>query len=185
MEKLLTATPRRTRFIGISNFSPKQLKETMTAASVTPYMHQFEMHPYLQQTDFIAANKAYNISLTGYAPLGNTNAPYRASSLYSPSEPPPLLQNSVITEIATARNCTPAQVVLAWNLARGVTVIPKAAQPGHQAENLATWTRCTLGEGDAEKVAKMQDRWVRRVNNPCLQMRMPCFEGLAGGPPAT
>ncbi|MGO2721746.1 MAG: aldo/keto reductase, partial [Brachybacterium tyrofermentans] len=48
-----------------------------------------------------------------------------------------LLENAVITGIATAHAATPAQVVLAWHLAHGIVTIPKSVTPSRIVENLA------------------------------------------------
>ena len=40
-------------------------------------------------------------------------------------------------QIAEARDATPAQVLLAWGIGRGTSVIPKSVNPGRLRENLA------------------------------------------------
>ena len=129
MQTLVRSSGPRTRFIGISNFSPKQLDELLASnPKIRPKVHQMELHPYLQQTAWVERHKKENISVTGYAPLGYTATGYsRMAALNMGSNaPPPLLANPVITEVAKARSCTPAQVVLAWNMRRNVAVIPKS-----------------------------------------------------------
>jgi diketogulonate reductase-like aldo/keto reductase len=78
------------------------------------------------------------------------------------------LKNAVITEIATARGCTPAQVVLAWNMKRGVAVIPKAAEVAHQKENIVTLDKCKLTDDDAAKIRGIRTTTeVRLYENIC------------------
>jgi alcohol dehydrogenase (NADP+) len=72
MEKLVRPV-RGTRFIGISNFSPSQVSEVVGNATIIPKVHQFELHPYLQQTAWVEENFKHDITVTGYAPLSNTN----------------------------------------------------------------------------------------------------------------
>lgn len=47
-----------------------------------------------------------------------------------------LLGDKVISEIAAAHGVTSAQVILRWNLQRGVVVIPGSGDPEHIKENL-------------------------------------------------
>ncbi len=47
-----------------------------------------------------------------------------------------LLGDSVISEIAAAHGVTSAQVILRWNLQKGVVVIPGSSNPDHIQENL-------------------------------------------------
>jgi alcohol dehydrogenase (NADP+) len=65
MEKLVRPV-NGTRFIGISNFNPKQLEDLLKTATVKPKVHQFELHPYLQQPDYIKKNLDLGISVTAY-----------------------------------------------------------------------------------------------------------------------
>jgi alcohol dehydrogenase (NADP+) len=174
MEKLVRPQ-RGARFIGISNFSPRQLEDVLRVAMIKPKVHQVEIHPYLPQEDFVALNVKYNISMTGYAPLGNTNPVYGELG----ARQPPLLSNTIVNEIAKARGCTPAQVILAWNMKRGVGVIPKAAKVEHQKENIATLEKCKLESADMEKM-KGVNVSLRVNQKACQPLEYKCFEGLAG-----
>jgi alcohol dehydrogenase (NADP+) len=46
-----------------------------------------------------------------------------------------LTQHPTIAEIARAHDATPGQVLIAWALARGTSVIPKSTNPGRIQEN--------------------------------------------------
>lgn len=177
METLVRTSGPRTRFIGISNFSPKQLDELLASKlTIKPKVHQMELHPYLQQNDWVARHKKEGITVVGYAPLGNTSPVYR--TLDTASSPMPLLTNPVIMEIAKEHGCTPAQVVLAWNMRRGVGVIPKSVHVDRQKENFHAQGKCLLTDEDDLKIKGMEKTWVGRYNNPCTMMRMDCFQGL-------
>jgi len=181
MEKLVRPE-KGTRFIGISNFNPTQLEDLLKIATIKPKVHQFELHPYLQQSDYVKTNFNHNITVTAYAPLGNTNPVY-SQGYYGRTGnlAPKILSHPTIAEIAKARNCSPAQVVLAWNINRKIVVIPKAAQNTHQIENLATLEKCKLTEADSAKVAELKQNL--RVNAlPCRDMKFECFNGMAGAP---
>jgi alcohol dehydrogenase (NADP+) len=185
METLVRSTGPRTRFIGISNFSPKQLDELLASnPKIKPKVHQLEVHPYLHQTEWVARQKRENITVTAYAPLGNTSPAYSSLARYQSNAPPPLLSNPTITAIATERKCTPAQVVLVWNMNRGIAVIPKSSHLYRQKENFEALDKCKLTDSDVAKVEAMEAKWVGRFNNPCAYMRMKCFEGLQADPNA-
>lgn len=121
MEKLVSVDNRpqagKTRFIGISNFNVTQLVDLVKVAKIKPKVHQIELHPYLQQSDFIDLHDKLGVGLTAYAPLADTNPAYRAGGIAGgrfmlPNHPVPLLSNPVLAQIGKARGCTPAQVSL-------------------------------------------------------------------------
>jgi len=174
------------RHIGICNFSPSQL-DTLIASTgglIKPYAHQFELHPYLPQTEFIEWHKAHDIKVTAYSPLANMNPTYDGKSSISTTgvhgivtsdTVPPLLKNDIVTEIAQKRNCTPAQVALAWNLQRDVIVIPKSAHADRIAENFASDKECILKPKDIEALKHLP---VKRFNNPSKDYGVKLFQGL-------
>lgn len=47
-----------------------------------------------------------------------------------------VLGDPLIVELAAKYKASPAQVVLAWHLARGTTAVPKSTSEAHQKENL-------------------------------------------------
>jgi alcohol dehydrogenase (NADP+) len=176
MEKLVRLT-RGTRFIGVANFSPKQLEDILKIATIKPKVHQMELHPYLQQQDFVEENFKHNISVTAYTPLGNTNPAYGSLNNKSPK----LLTHPAIDVIAKARGCTPAQVVLAWNMKRKVAVIPKAAKAEHRIENIAAVERCKLTDEDSVKIENLGVT-LRLSSAICMVpgFSSDCFKGLSG-----
>lgn len=119
MEKLIGGG--KVRYISISNFNNQQLAELLAAATIKPFVHQMELHPYLQQTSFLELHKQHNITVTGYAPLGNKNPAYRLRAARAGA--PGKLEDLVLNEIWNAKGCTAAQISLAWNLRRGLLCI--------------------------------------------------------------
>lgn len=149
-------------------------------------MHQFESHPYLQQSDWIEFHRAHGIAVTAYSPLADTNPTYHSHSdsitdwfTLSDDTPPPLLKNKVINHIAEERGCTAAQVALAWGMARGVAVIPKSSHVAYIKENFASQT-CPLSVTDMARIQLIEKRWVKRFNNPSEAWGVRLFEGLDG-----
>jgi len=105
------------------NFPEEQLREIIEETGVVPVIHQIELHPYFSQEALRAVHAEYGIATQAWSPLGNGSD---------------LLQNPVLAEIAERHGATPAQVVLAWHLAKGTVAIPKSVTPSRIEENLAS-----------------------------------------------
>jgi alcohol dehydrogenase (NADP+) len=144
--------------LGVSNFSINKLAALCAVATIAPELNQIELHPHLQQTAMLDFCKANNIHLTAYSPLGSGDRP---DAFKAPDEPV-LLENPTIAAIADRHQATPAQVLLAWAIARGTAAIPKSTNPDRQAENLAA-ADITLTETDLTEIA-MLDRHYRYVS---------------------
>ncbi|CAF9936506.1 MAG: hypothetical protein HETSPECPRED_010355 [Heterodermia speciosa] len=174
MEKLLRTG--KVRHIGVSNFDPVQLNRLIKRSAIKPAFHQFELHPYLQQNEWVQVHKDHGINVTAYSPFGNTNPTYTAPG-DDENEPPLLLENSIIANIALVRGCTPAQVVLAWGIHRGTSVIPKSSHAARIEENYGT-LRCQLQKSDFEEITAIGEKYVRRFNNPAKGWGVDLYEGL-------
>lgn len=109
----------KTRAIGLSNFMPEHLADIQKIATTVPAVNQIEFHPYLQQREVLAACAPHKISITAWSPLMQGN--FKTEDLF--------------TEIAAAHSKSPAQIVLRWNIQRGVITIPKSVQPKHIQDN--------------------------------------------------
>jgi len=119
------------RHIGVSNFSIKKLKELMTMGGQIPEMNQVELHPYLQQQALVDFCLKNGIHVTAYSPLGSMDRP---EGMKKDGEPVPL-ENEAIKKIAAAHNASPAQILIAWALQRGTSVIPKSTNPKRLQQN--------------------------------------------------
>jgi alcohol dehydrogenase (NADP+) len=73
-----------------------------------------------------------------------------------------LTKHPTIVQIAKAHGATPGQLLIAWALARGTSVIPKSVNPGRIAENWAA-RDLTLTLGDMTAIASL-DRHQRMVD---------------------
>lgn len=74
MEKLLKTG--KTKAIGISNFSRREVEEILEKGSVVPAAHQLECHPWLQQKEFVDWQRSKGIVIQHYSPFGNQNEIY-------------------------------------------------------------------------------------------------------------
>lgn len=120
------------RHIGVSNFSIAKTMQLLKKGHLAPEVNQVEMHPYLQQQDLIDFCNANNILLTAYSPLGSPDRPAQLKA----ADEPVLLEDPVIRKIADQINATPGQVLIAWAIIRGTSVIPKSVNPARIKQNL-------------------------------------------------
>lgn len=65
-----------------------------------------------------------------------------------------LLDNPVIRSIAQAHDRTPAQVLIAWLVQRGISAIPKSVKPARLRENLAA-AELELSQAELERIAAL------------------------------
>lgn len=110
----------KTRAIGLSNFMPEHLKDIISAGNTVPAVNQVEFHPYLQQTDVLDAAKTYDMAVTGWSPLMQGN----------------FKKEPLLGEIGKRYGKSAAQVVLRWDLERGVITIPKSVNKNRIEENV-------------------------------------------------
>jgi 2,5-diketo-D-gluconate reductase A len=129
----------KTRSIGVSNFLPEHLDRVVEATGVTPAVNQIELHPRWQQRALRAYHDAHGIVTQSWSPLGQGGA---------------LLKDETIVRIAGKHGRSAAQVVLAWHLAHGLSVIPKAADPEHLSDNYASLD-LTLDDEDLAAIDAM------------------------------
>ncbi len=111
------------RSIGLSNWYVKELEEFLPQVDTVPAIVQNEIHPYYQENDVIPYIQSLGIVVQGWYPFGGRG---------HTSE---LLNDETITEIAKAHGVSSAQVILRWNLQKGVVVIPGSSNPDHIKEN--------------------------------------------------
>ncbi len=111
------------RSIGLSNWYIEELEEFLPQVSITPAVVQNEIHPYYQELDVVPYIQSLGIVVEGWYPFGGRG--YTSE----------LLNDETLTEIAENHDVTVAQVILRWNLQRGVVVIPGSSNPEHIKEN--------------------------------------------------
>lgn len=112
------------RSIGLSNWYVEELEEFLPQVNIIPALVQNEIHPYYQENDVIPYIQSLGIVVQGWYPFGGRG--HTAE----------LLADETISAIAEAHNVTSAQVILRWNLQKGVVVIPGSSNPNHIRENL-------------------------------------------------
>lgn len=111
------------RSLGLSNWYVEELEAFLPQVSIPPALVQNEIHPYYQENDVIPYIQRLGIVVQGWYPLGGRG--HTAE----------LLGDEVISDIARAHGVSSAQVILRWNLQKGVVVIPGSSNPAHILEN--------------------------------------------------
>ncbi len=143
-----------TKHIGVSNFSIKKINELINETSVCPEALQLELHPFLQQNKIVDFANANNIILTGFCPLGSSDRPINRITAGEPK----LFENKTIIDIAQEKGNTPAQIMLAWAINRGTSVIPKSVNPQRLKENLEA-ANIELTPLEMEKINKLDQHY--------------------------
>ena len=113
------------RHIGVSNFSPKLLREAVGFSDAPLVCNQIEHHPYLDQSKVLAACRSAGMAMVSYCPL------FRGGDLLS--EP-------AVSAAAARHGKSPGQVVLRWHVQQeGVAAIPRTTKKERLAENFAVF----------------------------------------------
>ncbi len=124
----------KTRFIGVSNFNVKLLKEAVETHGADILCNQVEYHPFLSQRAVMAALKQYGLMLTAYSPLGRGH----------------VQRNRALAAIGAKYGKSAAQVALRWLIDQeNVAAIPKAASRAHGAANIDIFDFTLIAEDRA------------------------------------
>lgn len=131
----------------------RRLEELSKTARIVPAVNQVEyvanldlpirahtpyrLHPYLAQNDLLEYCKKKGIVLTAYTPTGMgalldaLTADHESCVGYNA-----VRGDTVIMELAEKYKVQPAQIILAWHVARGTAAVPNSKNPEHQRENI-------------------------------------------------
>lgn len=158
----------RIRAIGVCNFMSDRIIDFGFNVDVMPAIDQIELHPFYQREPELAVLKEYGIKPTAWAPF--------AEGLNG------MFTNPVLKVIASEHGKTVGQVILRWNIERGVSIIPKSVHRSRMEENFDIWdfsltpddmkAIATLDLGRPQMLDTRSPAEVRRVydylNNPVL-----------------
>ncbi|NDV42181.1 aldo/keto reductase [Flagellimonas sediminis] len=103
---------KRVRSIGVSNFLQHHLEDLLTSAEIVPMVNQMEFHPYLVQQKLLDFCASKGIQYEAWSPLMQGN----------------IFDLEVMKDLAAKYNKTIAQIVLRWDLQKGVVTIPKSSK---------------------------------------------------------
>lgn len=128
------------RAIGVCNFYPDRLADLCLNAKIKPMVNQVEIHPFFQQQKSIDVMKEFGVQPEAWGPF--------AEGKFG------IFENEVLTEIAKKYNKTSAQVILRWNIQRGVVVIPKSVRKERMEQNFDIWN-FELSNEDMNKISTL------------------------------
>ena len=129
------------RAIGISNFE-KHINEVLDEYDVKPQVIQVECHPFFPQDDLRKVTDKEDIRIMSWYPLGGKGMTGE------------LLNNPIITNIASKHHKSTAQVVLKWHVQMGFIVIPGSKNVDHIRDNISIFD-FELDNEDIKEMAKL------------------------------
>lgn len=136
-----------TRQIGISNFPIALMKEAIAAVGIENIAtNQIELHPFLQNREVVEFAKQQGLHITSYMTLAYGEA----------------LRDATIQSIAHKHQATPAQIVLAWAMQSGFSVIPSSTKRDNLASNMDA-ANLMLDAEDMKSISSL-DRQQRLVS---------------------
>jgi alcohol dehydrogenase (NADP+) len=142
--------------IGLSDIGLNELKPLYESARIKPAVVQVESHPYLPETELLGFCKQKGIVFLAFAPLGHGMRPG-------------LLEDPVVSAVATRVGKTPAQVLLAWAVQRGTGVLTTPRSAARARENFDI---SALPEDAVDEISRIQ---IRQRLNPVVTTGVPGF----------
>lgn len=101
------------RAIGVSNFLVHHLEDFLPACNVVPAVNQVEFHPELIQPELLGYCQEKGIQPEAWSPIMKGK----------------VLNIPVLQALAAKYGKTPVQIVLRWDIQKGVVTIPKSVKP--------------------------------------------------------
>lgn len=131
------------RAIGVSNFYPDRLSDLAAFTEITPQINQVETHPFNQQI-FAQENMVKNIvQIESWA----TFAEGRNG----------IFTNPILEEIGRKYGKSTAQVMVRWQVQRGIVCLTKTVKPERMKENLDVFD-FELSDEDMKAIAGLDTK---------------------------
>ena len=127
------------RSIGVSCYYIKEIDDFIKKVDIKPVLVQNEIHPYYQDIDVVPHIQSLGIAVEAWYPLGGRGHQKE------------LLSDPVLTDIARKHGKSVAQIILRWDLQRGVVLIPGSSNPDHMKENISIFD-FELSAEDMERI---------------------------------
>lgn len=105
--------------IGVSNFHKQHLDDLLSTAEIVPAVNQIELHPYLTQDELVKLNTEKGIATECWGPLARGK----------------VFSDEILGLIADKYGKTISQIVLKWEIERGLITIPKSVHKDRIIEN--------------------------------------------------
>ena len=131
-----------TRDIGVSNYSTRLIDALAEATGEMPAVNQIEWSPFGRSDAMARYCRERGIVIQAYSPLTRTTR----------------LDDGTLGGIAERHGKSCAQVILRWNLQRGVVPLPKANRREHLEENLDLFD-FALDEDEMGRIDGLNERY--------------------------
>lgn len=116
---------KRIRALGVCNFSPTALLDLIFNVQIPPMINQIESHPLYQRKQEIKFMNQEKVQVEAWAPF--------AEGMNG------IFNNELLQKIAEQHDKTVPQIILRWNIQRGVIIIPKSTHQKRIQENIDIW----------------------------------------------
>ncbi|MCX7985550.1 MAG: aldo/keto reductase [Bacteroidales bacterium] len=128
----------RAKAIGVSNFLIHHLEDLASSAEIQPMVNQVEFHPLLVQKPLLEYCHNRGIQFQSWSPFMRGE----------------VFKITLLQQLAQKYQKNVAQIVLRWNLQKGVMVIPKSANKDRIASNAQVFDFELMAE-DVDKIDRL------------------------------
>lgn len=128
------------RAIGVCNFYPDRLADMVAFNEVVPAVNQVETNIFFQQNKAQEVMQAKGVQMESWAPFAEGRGN--------------LFGNPVLRGIGEKYGKSVAQIVLRWQLQRGIVCIPKSVKKERMEQNIQVFD-FELSDGDMELIAAL------------------------------
>lgn len=130
------------RAIGLSNFDPARVMDLTMNNRITPAVNQVECHPFYQQEDTRRFLQERGIVMEAWAPFAEGKKQ--------------IFQNETLLNIGAKYGKSPAQVILRWNIQRGIVPLAKSVHRERMEQNLSIFD-FTLSDEDMLAISRLDE----------------------------
>lgn len=110
---------KKIKAIGVSNFLKHHLEDLVKYCEIVPMVNQMEFHPYLVQQELIDYCNVNGIQYESWSPFMQGK----------------VFELDICDDLAKKYKKSVAQIILRWNLQKGVVAIPKSVHENRIASN--------------------------------------------------
>ena len=130
------------RAIGLSNFDPARVVDLTLNNRITPAVDQVECHPFYQQEDTRRFLQEQGIVMEAWASFAEGKKQ--------------IFQNETLRQIGAQYGKSPAQVILRWNIQRGIVPLAKSVHRERMEQNLSVFD-FTLSDEDMLAISRLDE----------------------------
>ena len=130
------------RAIGLSNFDPARIVDLTLNNRITPAVNQVECHPFYQQEDMRRFLQEQGIVMEAWAPFAEGKNQ--------------IFQNETLLSIGAKYGKSPAQVILRWNIQRGIVPLAKSVHRERMEQNLSVFD-FALSDDDMFAISRLDE----------------------------